>query len=360
MKSQVFGRLAVGLLMLFCIAVVGCSGCRRGESPSADSSAKEAETIVICSWGGGYQESQEEAFFQPFEKDTGISIVRARPWSGEYTLLQSSDIPWDLVLISESALFRGEKEGLLRRIPAEVTAADGVIRDLVHPYGVPADTFSTGIAWKTVTGANPPMNWEQFWDINHFPGPRSLRDKPSYALEFALLADGVAADKLYPLDLDRAFRKLDLIKPSIRKWWHSGADPVELLNSGEVTYSSAWSGRIFNARTRSIPLAMALQQAIIEPEYWAIPARRNVSEQKLEQIYRFLKFYLRPDRQAKMTELFGVSPVNQKAIELLPEAVRNQLVTSPDNLRLQVRANSRWWAENEEAVEERFQEWLLK
>jgi putative spermidine/putrescine transport system substrate-binding protein len=51
--------------------------------------------------------------------------------------------------------------------------------------------------------------------VRRFPGPRSLRNHPVDNLEFALLADGAAMDKLYPIDMDRAFRKLDEIRQHV-------------------------------------------------------------------------------------------------------------------------------------------------
>ena len=54
----------------------------------------------------------------------------------------------------------------------------------------------------------------------------------------ALLADGVPADKLYPIDMDRAFHKLDEIKPHITVWWTTGAQPAQLLLDKEVVMAT--------------------------------------------------------------------------------------------------------------------------
>ena len=63
-------------------------------------------------------------------------------------------------------------------------------------------------------------------------------------LLIALLADGVPMDKLYPLDVDRAFRKLEQIKPDIATWWTSGGQSAQLISDGEVDMIQAWNGRI--------------------------------------------------------------------------------------------------------------------
>ena len=57
------------------------------------------------------------------------------------------------------------------------------------------------------------------FDTKKFPGKRTFyKWSAPGVIEIALLADGVPADKLYPLDLDRAFKKLDTIKSDI-VWW---------------------------------------------------------------------------------------------------------------------------------------------
>jgi len=80
--------------------------------------------------------------------------------------------------------------------------------------------------------------------VKKFPGRRALRNHPIATLEAALMADGVAPDKLYPLDVDRAFRKLEEIKPNVTVWWTSGAQSAQLLTTAEVDMVMAWNGRI--------------------------------------------------------------------------------------------------------------------
>lgn len=58
------------------------------------------------------------------------------------------------------------------------------------------------------------------------------------------MADGVAPDKLYPLDVDRAFRKLEAIKPHISVWWTSGGQSALLIQGGEVDMEMIWNGRV--------------------------------------------------------------------------------------------------------------------
>ena len=105
--------------------------------------------------------------------------------------------------------------------------------------------YSVAIGWreKAFPGKVPP-GWAAFWDTKNFPGQRSLRKHPIYALEMALIADGVPMDKLYPIDVDRAFKKLEELKPHVLVWWSSGAQSAQVLKDGEVDMVAAWNGRI--------------------------------------------------------------------------------------------------------------------
>src|SRR5580700_1787510 len=114
------------------------------------------------------------------------------------------------------------------------------------PYSVAYEFYSSVLAYsqtKYPAGAAPD-SWADFWDVKKFPGRRALRNHPLATLEAALMADGVAPDELYPLDVDRAFKKLEQIKPYITVWWTSGAQSAQLLNDGEVDMVMAWNGRV--------------------------------------------------------------------------------------------------------------------
>src|SRR5947199_6738801 len=103
--------LLCGLLLP--LSLIVASGCKA--PPSSD-----ATELVVASYGGSYQEAQRKAFFEPFEKETGIKITEAE-WSGEYAKLKAmvdtGQPTWDLVTAAEaSVIARGAKEGILDRI----------------------------------------------------------------------------------------------------------------------------------------------------------------------------------------------------------------------------------------------------
>lgn len=65
----------------------------------------------------------------------------------------------------------------------------------------------------------------------------------------------MAQDRLYPLDVDRAFRVLDGIKSAVREFWIDGATPGLLLQRRQVVASSVWHGRPNQLIKQGAPLA---------------------------------------------------------------------------------------------------------
>ena len=113
--------------------------------------------------------------------------------------------------------------------------------------------------------------WADFWNVEKFPGRRSLRKNPIDSLEQALMADGVSIDQLYPLDVDRAFKSLDKIKQHVDVWWTGGAQSTQLLQSGEVDLISGWNARLQSAIDGGAPATIVWDQGLYSIEGWAIP-----------------------------------------------------------------------------------------
>ena len=134
------------------------------------------------------------------------------------------------------------------------------------PYSVAYEFYSSVLAYsqKKFSAGAAPQSWADFWDVKKFPGRRALRNHPLATLEAALMADGVAPDKLYPLDVDRAFKKLEEIKPHITVWWTSGAQSAQLLNDGEVDMVMAWNGRVSALTKEGAKVAYTYNQGILQ------------------------------------------------------------------------------------------------
>ena len=95
----------------------------------------------------------------------------------------------------------------------------------------------------TATSFPRTPGWADFWDVAKYPGKRGLHRGVRGNLEFALIADGVSPGDVYKVlatseGVDRAFRKLDQLKPYI-VWWQDDAEAARILASGDVLMTSA-------------------------------------------------------------------------------------------------------------------------
>lgn len=225
-----------------------------------------AQQITVTSWGGAYTRSQVAAMHEPFTKATSVRIL-SEDYNGGLAEIRAQvktgNVKWDVVDVELAEAIRGCDEGLFEKIDASKLpkGADGTdaksdfLPGMVNDCAIANISYANVVAYdRAKLGANPPTRLEDFFDLRKYPGKRGMKKEPNVNLEWALMADGVAPADVYkvlstPAGVDRAFRKLDTIKSQI-VWWSAGAQPPQLLASGDVVMTSVFHGRIFDANTK--------------------------------------------------------------------------------------------------------------
>ena len=324
------------------------------------------ESLTVVSFGGAYQDSQRKAFFKPFNKDTGV-VIKEVEWSGEVAtiraMVETGNVEWDVIDMEQAEFSLLCEEGLLEEIDwGALGGKDRFFEIAVSPCGVGAMFWGTIWAYDKDVVKNPPKNWVEFWDVKKFPGPRALRRHPKSTLEFALMADGVPTGQVYVVlrtkeGIDRAFRKLDEIKPHVKVWWTAGAQPPRLLTDGEVRYTTAYNGRIYYPIVKEGKnFEMMWDQHLAELDYWAIPK----GSPKKDLAMKFLAFATRPERQGDQTNYINYSPTAKDATPHINPSVLPYLPTAPENFKNALVVDSKFWIENLQLLTEKFEAWLAK
>ncbi len=320
--------------------------------------AASNKKLVICSYGGSYQTSQRKAFFEPFQKATGIKVVEATgpDLAKIKAQVTSGNVEWDVVDIESRIMYTAITENLLEPIDTSIVKLNTIVRPAIHKYGIGNIAFTTALTYNKKQLKKAPKGWADFWDVKNFPGPRSLQDHAPFNLEFALIADGVDKDKLYPLDIDRAFKKMSQIKGNIDAWWESGAQSIQQLTSGAVVMSSAWNGRVNVAQSKGVPLEIVWDGAAYDWDLWAVPKgtpRRELAMQ-------FIQFALDAKRQAyQCGKLIAYGPSNKLAYNYIEKSRQKQLPTYPGNLAKQFSFNSKWWQPRLNKLNEKWAAWKI-
>ncbi|QRI62548.1 ABC transporter substrate-binding protein [Shinella sp. PSBB067] len=322
-----------------------------------------ARDFTVVAWGGVSQDAQRIAYFKPFSEKVGKPVLEDS-WNGGYGVIQakmkSGNVNWDVVQVEAEELVLGCLDGLYEKLDWDAMGVkDQFLPTAVSECGAGVTVWSMALAYDADKFKDGPKSWADFWDTAKFPGKRSLRKGAKYNLEFALLADGVPADEIYDVlstseGVDRAFKKLDELKPDII-WWEAGAQPVQFLASGEVAMTASYDGRVTGINnTEGKNYKLVWPQSIYAIDSWVV--LKGAENKDLG--FEFIKFASRPENQVNFPPNFSVGIPNLKAAEALPESIKKDLTTNPVNLEGAIPLNIDFWIDNSEALTQRFNSWL--
>jgi putative spermidine/putrescine transport system substrate-binding protein len=315
-------------------------------------------TLVFVSWGGAYQDAERIAYCEPFEKATGAKVIQDGPVNNAKfrAMIESGSSSWDVVDVTGGFLEAGAKDGLFERIDNKLANTSVLDPRYVHEYGVGCIVWSNNLAYNTTTfsGDNVPRTWSDLFDLKKFPGRRTLVDQPGSSLEIALLADGVEPAKLYPLDVERAFKKLDTIKAQTI-FWTTNSQSQQLFVDREVAMGMILNGRAYDAAKKGAKIAISWDQNLQQLDYLVVPK----GSRNRDAAMRLIGFSTMPENQAKLANLIAYSPTNAEAFNGIEPAIWPWLCTSPDNIKRGVIVDQTYWRDNLSRLTERWTAWKL-
>lgn len=319
--------------------------------------AMAADSLSFVSWGGTTQDAQKQAWAEPFSKASGIPVVQDGPtdYGKLKAMVESGNVQWDVVDVEADFALRAASEGLLEPLDFTQIQRDKLDPRFVSDHGVGSFYFSFVLGFNQgKLGGKAPQDWSALFDTKTYPGKRALYKWPSPGvLELALLADGVPADKLYPLDLDRAFKKLDSIKQDI-VWWGGGAQSQQLLASGEASLGQFWNGRVYALQQDGAPVGVSWKQNLVMADFLVIPKGAKNKAAAMQ----FLANASSAKGQAEFANLTAYAPVNLDSIALLKPDLAPNLPTA--YAKDQITLDFAYWAKNGSAIATRWNEWLVK
>jgi putative spermidine/putrescine transport system substrate-binding protein len=336
-----------------------------GLASLASTAAHAVDTISVVTFGGAYEAAAKQAWFEPFTAKTGIGFA-TESYDGGLAKLsameQAKNPTWDLIDMESNDAITGCDEGLLRKIDRKSLGdTSQFIPGSIMDCAVAAMVWSTVYAYDNSKLKTGPTTINDFFDLKKFPGKRGLRKSPKVTLEWALLADGVKPADIYkvlgtPAGVDRAFKKLDTIKPSI-VWWEAGAQPPQLLADGAVVMTQAYNGRIDDAVHKDHkPFTSVWDGQVYDFEWWGIP----MGAKNGDDAAKFIVSASTPQSYADLTRYIAYAPPRKDAIPLIAKARLADLPTAPANFRRAVQINASFWADNADAINKRFQVWLTQ
>ncbi len=325
--------------------------------------AQTSQQIVFASYGGSYEEWLRKLFWDPFTAETGIKII-ATTGAGDLAKLKAQvatgNVEWDAVEVLPTQVATAAREGLIEPLDYSViNMGDLAFPQAKQEFWMCPYSYTGSIGYHTARHAEGkyPKNWAEFWDVAKFPGRRGLRGRPLDNIEIALLADGVDAKKIYPCDVDRAFKSLAKIKPHVNVWVETAPQTASLLQANELDFSNTYAGRVLSANQAGVPLGYATDQLMVFFSTYVIPkgAKNKAAVMRL-----FNHYMSKPEVLAKYAEAQTYVPTSRKAIELIPADFRKKWVPDPNNPK-HLYNDPMWWGEpgRIDELSKRFKEFQL-
>ena len=324
--------------------------------------AQAAEgTINFVTYGGFYGDAIKKYLIEPFIAESRIDVSMGvnSTLAGLKLQVASGQVQWDLVEIAAGEFVAGLKENLFEPLDFNIIDAGKVPAFARHDYGIEYALFLNGMGYdrSKIKDEDAPQTWAEFWDTERYPGLRSLSshisDEPT--LEAALLADGAPLDKLYPLDVQRAFASLKKIGKKNIVWQNSNQAPVNFLEQHEGPLAEIASGRVLIANEKGADLGFVYNQLQLAGDYLVVP--RGAPNK--EAAFHLINFIVNNDQAAaNWMKATSYTISNSAAGTLLPQDIADRLPTSPKMAGKYFRKDAQWWGENYGEVTLQFEEFL--
>jgi putative spermidine/putrescine transport system substrate-binding protein len=343
-----------------------------------------AGDMTLVSWGGAYQASQQNAYVAPYiANNAGVTAVWDESSSEAVAKLramnEAGNVTWDVVDVVAADAIRLCDEGLALEIDHDEMLADGDdgssasddFGDLiVSDCFIPQIVYSTTFGYRDdLVGDTPPTSVCDVYDLEAYPGMRSLERNPIANLEWALICDGVDIADVYDVleteeGQDRAFAKMDTIKDNVI-WWSAGADTPQLLADGEIVMGSTYNGRLFSLiEEQDQPVSMLWDWQMFDLDGWIIPA--GLSPEREARALDFVRFATDTQRLADQAKYISYGPARQSSAplvsthETLGIEMAPHMPTDPANSVNTFLFNYEWWADYRDDLDAKFQAWLAQ
>ncbi len=323
--------------------------------------AADAGEVVYATWGGSWADAMRKAWFEPFTQATGIKVrtIDGPDYGKIRAMVKANNTEWDVVEVNPDFQWIGPKEGLVEKLDFSVIPTTELIKgdNLLTDYSVPEAVWSRVMAYNTkkFSKENHPKDFVEFWDMKRFPGKRVLYAKANGgSLEAALIADGVPADKLYPLDVERALKSLDKIKDSVI-WYDTNAQAMQYMQDEQGVLGILADGRVQFIKDKGAPVEIEYAQSQLTwTSYVVLKGAPNKAN-----AMKLIAFMTAVDQQKAIGMAYTYGLITPKAYDLLPPGRAEMLSNGPQQRGKTVLMNEKWWGENLASVQEKMDSWRL-
>ena len=314
-------------------------------------------TLTIATFGGAFLEADQRNFGDPFSQETGakVTYIATAPATTAQLIQQeqTGNVVWDLIENTDQGAIILRDGGYLEKWPADVYTHMKLTSNPTDfdEYVLGAGASSFVIACNSKLVAKCPATAKEFFDVRGFPGSRAIYGDPSWATVLALEADGVPANKVFPMDLNRAFAKLRQIKPSVKVWPTTSAQAQQLLEDGETAISFLAHGRAYIVKKSNPAIKVSWDGSLYSGGGLMMPKKSPNRDVAIA----FVHWYLdHPKNQAGWSQALSYPTPTKQLLKLLPPDVADAMPTAHKSLA----RDAGWLAANNDTLQKMWQQFI--
>ena len=321
-------------------------------------SSSATDEVVYVGYGGSPQAATQKFVLDPFAKDAGVTIkatTGASDIAKFRAMVEAGKTTWDTVEVTTPVFSQLVKDGLIREMDFAVVPKDGYENSaLVNNYAVPQYAYAHCVFWNTKKIPDGLNSWADVWNVKDFPGKRGFQRNAYYLFEAAAMADGVAPEDLYPMNIDRVLDKIAEIKEHIV---FQDLNTIQnLVAQGEVVTGDLNLSRVQTLISDGVPLKYSWNQNIVDAVWWVMPK----GSPNPKDTAKLIAYTVEPDVQLALLNETGFTPSVSSALEQLSAEERKDLPGTKETLPSAATLSLDYYAEYGQTAQRRLDEWLLK
>jgi len=352
-------RSRTALVGVSMIAVAGLlAGCAGAAEPSEDPSSEPPVTITYVGYGGDGQAAQIQAWQQPYSAENpNVTFINTSPPDVAQVKAQveANAVQWDVMAIAPYAA-QQNCGTLFEKLDLSDVDQTDLVPGTVGECYIGNWINATPLAYRTdaFPKGKGPKSIADFFDVDKFPGQRGMvTNLQNGILEYALTADGVKPDDMYPLDVDRALDKLDEIRDVTTFAPNVGA-LQQAVAADQIDMFFLPDSRIVPLLKSGDEITVVWDVTVASLNAFAVP----LGSTKKAATEAFVSSVVEPGPVAKISELLGVAPVNLAAKPKLDEFASQVEVYGDVNTGETILQDVDWYADNFNETSTKLTTWL--
>ncbi|CAN5193576.1 ABC transporter substrate-binding protein [soil metagenome] len=344
---------AVAGVAVLALTLAACTPGASGSSSKSGDSGLSGQ-VVWADYGGTTNAAWKKTFFDPFTAKTGVKVTSATIAGAVMNrMLDGGKGDYDTIF-TDLSVVQLHKENLVK-LPSSVERDDQLPASAQdYAFGAMEIGYAQGYLASTFPNGGP-QTWADFWNVKKFPGKRAVPGVYfDYMVEAALLADGVQPADLYPLDLDRAFKKLDELKGNL-VFYTEYPQIQQLLTSGGASIAFGPNGLYAALNSQGVKTTVSWNQAFLEPDVFVIPK----SAPDIANTTALAQYVTDPKKQAAFSKLTNYGPGSSAAFAYMSTDLKESVPNAASHTQL-VLSDATARAKQYDELDKRYTEWLTQ